>query len=59
MILVPALILTALTILAGLGAWYIVSYAFSPWHFLVGLIVVLAVLLIFHLAWVLIGRLGK
>ena len=60
MILIPALFLTALLLLAGVGCYMLISGLFSPWHILLFPLTVLAILavgaLIFHLCWIGIDR---
>jgi hypothetical protein len=49
----------ALLILAAYGVWAIITATFNPWHWLVMAGAFGAVVLVFHLLWVLIGNMRK
>jgi hypothetical protein len=53
------LLFPALLILAALGAYSIVTSAFSPWHWLLIAAEFGGVVLLLRLGWVLIGNLRK
>lgn len=53
------LLIPAILILAAMGAYYIVTAAFSPWHWILIAAEFGAVVLLFRLVWILIGNLRK
>lgn len=54
-----ALLALAVLVLAAIGAKTVLAAAFGPWHLLLVLAEVGAVVLVLRLLWVEIGNLGK